>query len=139
MAEPSVVDMSLDGPIHREAFERRKEEIRGVPLEQLLTVNVEPFQAVTTTLRSLPAVRGWRARLVKEFTSFDPAHLDKLGDYAMAYFHTVVADQAQSPLASEVEKLQEECAALCSVLDADLRPLVERGIISGAPLKERKG
>ena len=84
MTEQSSIDMSAEPPRYRESFNKLKAELRAIPESQLLTLNVEPMVAVTTTLTSLPAIKAMRARLIAEFTKFDAESFDKLEEYAMA-------------------------------------------------------
>jgi hypothetical protein len=139
MTEPSTVDLSAESPRYREAFNRLKGELRAIPADSLLTLNVEPPVAVTTTLRSLPAIKPLRSRLIAEFAKFDTESFDKLEDYAMALSHADTVVEAAAPDAVKFDALLQSCIKQRDVTDADLRGAVARGHINGERMKELQG
>jgi hypothetical protein len=139
MTETSVVDMSAESPRYREAFQRSRDERRAIPADDLLTLNVDPQIAVTTTLTALPAIKAMRSRLMAEITNFDVASFDKLEDYAMALSHANTAYLATAPDATNFEALLQECDKQREILQADLSAAVARGHINGERMKELRG
>jgi hypothetical protein len=136
MTEPAAVDTSADAPRYREAFHRLKDELRAIPEKELLTLNLDPQLAVTTTLRALPEVKAMRSRLIAEFTNFDVTSFDKLEDYAIAFQHANTVYEAAAPDATKFEALLQESIKQRDILDADLRAAIARGHINGLRLKE---
>ena len=140
MPEPSVVDTSAESPPrYHEAFDRTKAERDAIAAEDLLTLNVDPQIAVTTTLTALPAIKAMRSRLIAEFSNFDVASFDKLEDYAIALSHANTVDLAAAPDATKFEALLQKCGQEREVLRADLNAAIARGHINGERMKELRG
>lgn len=139
MPEASVVQTSADDPIYIEAFDRQKLLIRAVPNDTLETVNIEPLQAIQATQKALVRVKPMRARLIKEFTSFDVSSLDNLLDYSHAFAHATTLLRAAEPQVTGFEALVEECSDELGKLEAYLRVANQAGVISTSRLSELKG
>lgn len=139
MIDPTVVDASADEPRYRDAFHRLKDELRAIPEKDLLTLNVEPQVAVTTTLRVLPAVKALRPRLIAEFAKFDVVAFDKIEDYAMALQHANTVYEAAAPDANKFEALLQDCTRQRDILHADLKAAIARGHINGLRMRELRG
>jgi hypothetical protein len=139
MTETSVVDTSAESPRYREAFNRSKEARAAIAAEDLLTLNVDPQSAVTTTLTALPAIKAMRSRLIAEFTNFDVASFDRLEEYAMALSHANTVYLATAPDATNFEALLQECDKQREILRADLSAAIARGHINGERMRELRG
>jgi hypothetical protein len=122
-----------------EAFERQKLTIRAVPDDTLETPNLEPLQAIQLTQKALVRVKPMRARLIKEFTSFDVSNLDNLLDYSHAFAHATMLLRAAEPQVTGFEALVDECSDELGKLEAYLRVANQAGVISTSRLSELKG
>jgi hypothetical protein len=140
MTEASITQAALSDDVApvRQAYEELLEEIRAVPEEQVLQINIDIPSAVNSVLGAPPEIMTLRPRMVG-LAEFCLSHLDKLGKYAMAMDHanTVHLMQSKSPAAvAELVKLGERRR---EILLSDASNAAVRGLIDGSTLKELRG
>jgi hypothetical protein len=136
---PESIITNPTPPRFREAFVRLTNDIRAVPEEQYLQINVDVANSVTTVLGAWPEIRNMRAEVMQHMPTFDIAILDHLESYALALGHAQTVYQtatAPSPsliaLGAETEKTRE-------VLLAEIKAQMARGLIDAAATKDLKG
>ena len=96
------------GPRFREAYLRLLDEIRVVPTNELIAINIDIPTAVGTALGVLPEITALRPRVVSETPLFDIARFDKLEAYTQATWHAHSHYLAASAPAEPFDKLVEE-------------------------------
>jgi hypothetical protein len=140
MTEASITQATLTDDVARvrKAYEELLEEIRAVPEEQVLQINIDIPSAVTSVLGALPEIMALRPRMVG-LAEFSIAQLDKLGKYAMAMDHANTVHLMQSKSATPVAELVKRCERTREVLLADANTAVVRGLVDGSSLKELRG
>jgi hypothetical protein len=79
------------------AFDQLLAEITAVPESELLQLNLDVLEVVTTVLGRLPMIRAMREEIDATFKRFDLARFDKLERYALAlsHAHTLWRSSAQ--------------------------------------------
>jgi hypothetical protein len=123
----------------RDEYERLLPEIKQVPSEDLLPINIDIQQAVTTALGAWPEIRNYRAKIVAETPQLDIARFDKYEAYARAvgYAHalymTAIAPSGNLP------PLAQRAVMLRDQILSDANALAKRGLINGERLKELNG
>lgn len=140
MTEASITQAALSNDIApvRKAYEELLEEIRAVPEEQVMQINVDIPSAVTSVLGALPEIMTLRPRMVG-LAEFRLTHLDKLGKYAMAMDHANTVHLMQSKSPAAVAELVKQCERKREVLLSDANNAAARGLIDGGSLKELRG
>lgn len=120
-------------------FERVKPEMMGLKPEELLAISLDISQAVATVLGVLPEVRGLREQIVKELPTFDVERFDKVEDYALAlsFAHAKFLSATQAP--DDLEALSAESWKVRERLLAEVKALVQHGIVGEAQLGQLKG
>lgn len=120
-------------------LERVRPEMAALDTNELVPIKLDLSGAVATVLGVLPEVRALRAQIVKELPSFDIARFDKLEDYAIAlgYTHAKFLSATQTP--DDLDELASEAQELRERLLAEVRALVQHGIVSGERLSQLKG
>lgn len=120
-------------------FERVKPEMVALKATELLPIKLDLSQAVATVLGVLPEVRGLREQIVKELPSFDIQRFDKLEDYALAlsYAHAKFLSATQPP--DDLDELSTESLKLRERLLAEVKALVQHGVVSEAQIAQLKG
>lgn len=139
MSDPTSVVPSVDAPIYLEDFERHKDRVRAIPTGKLLTINVDPLFAVQMVQKALPRLKALRARMIEEFTRFDPSDLDNLQGYGHCFVYTTMLLRATEPQVSGFDPLLEECSDTLGRLEAYLRAAIAADIITSSRLSELKG
>lgn len=140
MPEPTtVVDTPVVVPIYLDAFERHKNTLRAIQVDELETINVDPLYAIQATEKALPRLKQMRPRLLEIFTNFDEASLDNLLDYSHTYAHTTTLLRAAEPQVGGFDALVSECGDMLGKLQAYLRAAIEADLISTSRLSELKG
>lgn len=122
-------------PRFRQAFERLSEQIRAVPEEGLVPINIDIPTAVAIALGVLPRLRASRERLLT-LADFDLQRFDHLEDYALALGHAHGAYMSAFLPPRSLEELGIEGTTVRDVLLSDAAALVKRGLVEGARLSE---
>jgi hypothetical protein len=128
-----------DVPRFRRAYEQLINEIRDVPKDGYVVINIDIPSAITTVMGVLPFLQGLRPQVVKALPEFDMARFDKLESYTLALGHAHALYLAASQPAESLEATGETATALRDVLFADAHALAARNLIDGDRLKELKG
>jgi hypothetical protein len=139
MTQPIVPAESAQTPRFREAYEALIEEIRRVPNEELIAINIDIPTAVTTALGALPEIRALRPLIVAGMPQFDIARFDKLEGYTLAVGHAHALYLAASEPSESIEKLAQAGVSLREVLLADASALAQRRLPDGQRLKGSRG
>jgi hypothetical protein len=140
MTEASITQAALSEDVApvRQAYEELLEEIRAVPEEQVMQINIDIPSAATSVLGALPEMMTLRPRMLS-MPEFSISHLDKLGKYAMAMDHANTAHLMQSKSPAAVAELVQLCERKREVLLSDANNAAVRGLIDGRSLKELRG
>ncbi len=122
-----------------DVFERLKPEMAALDVEQLLPVKLDLSGAVATVLGALPEMQALRAQIVKELPLFDVERFDRLKDYALAlgYAHARYLSATQPP--DDLDELATEVVETRERLLAEVKALVQHGIVSDPRLAQLKG
>lgn len=120
-----------------EAYESIAAELSALGEDELAQVNVDIMVAVTTALGCIPALRRFRAELVR-LPGFDVERFDKLETYARAAGHAH-ARHLRVTSGPDVSSLVEAATRLREILLADASALGRRGLIDAAQLGGLKG
>jgi len=126
-------------PRFRDAYERLIDEIRKVPDDDLIIINIDVPTAVTTVLGALPEIRSARPQIVSDMPSFDIARFDRLESYTLALGHAHTLYLAASAPPESLDELSQSATALRELLLSDATALAQRGFVDGQKLKELKG
>lgn len=122
-----------------EALARVKPQLATLSPEQLLQVNLDVQTAAATVLGSLPEIRAFRARIVKELPAFDVAAFDSLEDYVLALSAAQATFQTATAPSDDLEPLAAEGVRLREMLLAEARALALRGLVDKHKLDNLKG
>jgi hypothetical protein len=139
MSQPNVTDVSAPVPRFRDAYQTLLEEMRAIPADKLMIVNLDIPTAVTTVLGALPQVRAIRAQVVATMPQFDIARFDKLEAYTLAVGYANSLYLAASQPSESLEDLAAEGVTMRDLLVAEATTLSQRRLIDGQRLKELKG
>jgi hypothetical protein len=126
-------------PRFRDAYDRLIEEIRKVPDDDLIVINIDVPTAVTTVLGTLPEIRSLRSQIVSDIPSFDIARFDQLESYTLALGHAHALYLAASAPPESLDELSQTASSLRELLLSDATALAQRGFVDGQKLKELKG
>lgn len=135
---PATAEIAENPPEGVEAYERRLPEIQAVADEDLVTINVDVGQAVTTVLGCLPEILAYRDPIAT-LTHTNQKAIDGLRDYAMAtscanaIYNSAVAPQ------DDIPGMTQEATHLRDVLKADVTALTTRELIDPARTANLKG
>jgi hypothetical protein len=122
-----------------EALERVKDDLAALRPEELVQVNLDIKQAVSTIIGALPEIRALRDRFVTELPTFNMEAFDKLEDYAWALSYAQALHLTATGPSDDLESLNEDAIRLRDRLLADATSLSKHGLLDGAPLAELKG
>jgi hypothetical protein len=122
-----------------EALERVKDDLAALRPEELVQVNLDIKQAVSTIVGALPEIRALRERFVAELPTFNMSEFDKLEDYAWALSYAQALHLTANGSNHDLELLNEEAIKLRDRLLADATSLSKHGLLDGTPLAELKG
>jgi len=138
MSQPNVIEVSAPVPRFRDAYQTLLEEMRAVPADKLMIVNLDIPTAVTTVLGALPQIRAMRAQ-VMAMPQMDIARFDKLEAYTLAVGYANSLYLAASQPSESLEDLAAEGVTMRDLLVAEATTLSQRRLIDGQRLKELKG
>jgi hypothetical protein len=127
------------GPQYKDAYDRALPAARGLPLGELITINIDVPTAVTTVIGKLPQLRSLVAAIADELPKFDRTNIDQLETYTLATAHAHALYLSASAPPEAVVKLQLDATTLRDMLYSDAVALANRGLVSGARLGEFKG
>ena len=119
------------------AFQKLEQEIRGLPEDDLVAVNLDVSAAVSTVLGAVPDIVARRAEMAK-LEGFDVKKLDKLRDYALALGHAHGAYRAALGPTDPVSKLGEDALAMREQLYTDAAGLAKRGLLDAGRVSKLK-
>jgi len=126
-------------PRFRQAYEQLLDEIRQVPADDYILINIDIPSAITTVMGILPFLKSQRPRIVTELPQFDVARFDKVEAYTLALGHAHAVYIGASQPTEALEAIAEKATELRDVLFADAHALAQRRFIDGERLKEMKG
>src|SRR5262245_51621465 len=130
---------AADVPRFRRAYEQLLDEIRAVPHDDYIVINIDIPSAITTVMGVLPFLKSARPRIALELPRYDIARFDKLEAYTLALGHAHALYLAASEPTESLEALNDAATSLRDVLYADAVALAQRRMIDGDRLKELKG
>jgi hypothetical protein len=142
MSESADAAVAACAPVPglRDAYQRVLDDIRAMPANKLVPINIDIPTTVTTALGAWPQIRVLRPR-VAELPHFDLAAFDKIEDYALALAlgyaharHNIATTPAES-----LPELSVAATSLRQWLLTDATSLAQRGLIDGERLKDLKG
>jgi len=136
-SDPSQDNVQV--PRFRDAYQSLLSEIRAVPSNALITINLDIPLGVTTALGALPEIRALRPRVVAEMPQLDVIRFDKLEAYTLAMGHAHALYMAASSPAEALDEISETATKLREMLFSDAAALAQRNIIDGERLKQLKG
>lgn len=139
MSQSNVVTETAPVPRFRDAYQTLLAEMRALPDDELMIVNLDIPTAVTTVLGALPQIRAMRPQIVAAMQTFDIAQFDKLEAYTMAAGYANSVYLAASQPSESIEKLAEEGGTVRDLLVAEAATLAQRHLIDGQRLKDLKG
>jgi len=93
----------------RDAFERLLPEIEALPESELVTINLDIPQVVTSALGSWKEIASFRDKVAADLPSFDLTRFDKVETYALATGHAHALYMAASTPAG-IQELIDEAA-----------------------------
>lgn len=120
------------------AFEQVAEEIRAIPEQDLITVNIDMMAAITTVTGALPEIRALRPEIEANLLNFDLAQFDKLELYVLALTHTHTRYRSASLPKESVAGLTGELAVARDNLLANASSLANLRLLDGDRLKNVK-
>jgi len=120
------------------AYERRLQEIRSVPDEELIPLNIDVHNAITTVLGSLPEIQALHEAMT-ELPGLDQARVTGLEDYAQAAAeaHSRYVTATLPP--EDIVPLKDEAMGLRETFRSDATALANRGLIERERLAPFKG
>lgn len=120
-------------------FESVRPEMDALNADELVPIKLDLSAAVTTVLGVLPELRALRNQIVEELPAFNLARFDKLEAYALAlaHAHAVFLSTTQPP--DNLEELVESALERRETLLAEVKLLVQHGIVNDEPLARLKG
>jgi hypothetical protein len=123
----------------RDAYQHYLAEIKQVPDDDLIAINIDIPTAVTTTFGALPEINALRPQIASDIPSFNLARFDNLEGYTLAlgYAHTLWL--AASTPAQPIEELSKTASATRELLASDAAALAQRGLLDGQRLRDLKG
>ncbi|HEY5958566.1 MAG TPA: hypothetical protein VIV60_18520 [Polyangiaceae bacterium] len=136
---PEMIITNSTTPRFRDAFVRLTNDIRAVPEEQYLQINVDVASSVTTILGAWPEIRNMRAELLQYMPNFDIAILDHLESYALALGHAQTLYQTATAPSASLIALGTETEKVREVFLAEIKMQMARGLIDAAATKDLKG
>jgi hypothetical protein len=137
----NIVDRNSvnDEALFEESFQRVRAELESLPMDSLVSINLDVISSVATVLGSLPEIRALRVRIEREMPGFDFTQFDKLEDYAMALSYAHTQFLTASKPRGDLKALKDEAVALRETLLGDATTLGRRGVIDANQLKQLKG
>jgi hypothetical protein len=114
------------------AFDKIAPELDGIRPEDLLQINVDIPAAVATALGALPRICAQRELVQAALPQFDTTLFEKLEDYALALHHAHARCATAGDAPDELPTLAQEASDSRDRLRADVRALVQRGLVSDA-------
>ena len=136
---PSQPNPTSAVPRFRDAYEHLIDEIRKVPDEDLVTINIDVPTAVTTALGAVPQIRTLRPQIATDIPTFDLVRFDKLELYTLALGHAHTLHLAASSPPESLSEFSEAGTETRELLLSDATALAARGFIDGEKLKTLRG
>lgn len=121
-----------------EAYESIAAELKALPPEAVLPINIDVSSAVAMAFGALPALVTFRDQL-KALPDFDVARFDKLETYALALSHAHGLYQIASQPPDDLKALQEEGSAQRELLFKDVTAAIARGVIPADAIDDLRG
>jgi hypothetical protein len=122
-----------------DVFESVKPEMDALRTDELLPIKLDLAAAVTTVLGVLPELRALREQVVKELPAFNLVRFDKLEAYALALAHAHAAFLSATQQPDDLDELVESAVESRETLLAEVKLLVQHGIVNDEPLALLKG
>ena len=138
LLNPPDVTPTASGPRYREAYEHALPAAKALPLQELLTINIDVPTAVTMVVGRLPRLKSLGAAIAKALPEFDLGNIEQLETYTLATAHAHAVYLAAWAPGETIGKLKAEAAALRGALYSDAVALAYRGLVSWARLGEFK-
>ena len=120
------------------AYERRLAEIKAVPEEALVSLNLDVHAAVATVLGALPEIIALRGELAK-IPQLNVALVDRLEDFAQAAGEAHGRFVMAMTPDEDIVALNEEGSKIRDVIHTDAVALVKRGLLDAGVLSKFKG
>lgn len=123
---------TLDSPLTpAEAWSLRESQIRAVPEQELIPLNVEVVGASAVILGALSSLAPLRAQIL-ELPGQSAEQLDSLRELALALLHIDSVHQQAVMPTNDIPALAEQCSQLKELFIADFRILTLRKVIDPA-------
>lgn len=122
-----------------QALMRLLPELKALPAQDLVQVQLDIPEAVATVLGSLPEIRALRGEIEGSMKGFDLTSVDKLEDYALALSDAHTEFLIATKPMDDLEQLIEEGTSLRTKLEADSNALALHGLIDREKLSELQG
>jgi hypothetical protein len=136
---PAPPPAQADNAEFVEGFRRVEAEIRAVPDNELISINVDVPSAIASVLGTLPELNALRPQFAG-LIGFDLTRVDKLRDYALALGHTHAMYRAAAGPSDGLSAMANELIELRDVLQADAMALAKRKVLDEAQVtKLRSG
>lgn len=120
------------------AYERRLAEIRAVPDNALIAMNLDVHAAVATVLGALPEIFALRKEMAK-LPNLNQALVDGLEEYAEAAAEANSRFVTATEPAEDIVALNAEAVKFRETIRSDAIALANRGLIDSAKLKAFQG
>jgi hypothetical protein len=136
--QPRHSSVLVEGSVE-ETFKAVLPDLNALPVESLLSVNLEIASAVAVAFGVLPSIAQQREAIEKNLPGFDLGRFDKLEAYttALSVAHRQHLIATQPP--DELKSLYEEASDLRELFHKDATTLVGRGYFGAEVLKDLKG
>jgi len=121
-----------------DAYERVLPELAALPEREVLGINIDLPQAVTTALGALKKIAAQREAIVRALPEIDIGQLDKLETYALAAGHAHATWMAASTV-PPMKELAGQAVRLRQLLCSDAVALANRGLLDSRRLRGLKG
>jgi hypothetical protein len=138
---PPVTSMkdTVNDEVVGQALQRLMPELKAIPTEDLVQIQLDVPTVVATVLGSLPEIRAMRPEIEAKMKDFDLASFDKLEDVALALSEAHVEFLTATKPMDDLDKLLEEGNRLREKFAADANALVLHGIFERETLAGLEG
>ncbi len=120
------------------AYERLLPEITAVPDEDLVTINIDVFSAITTATGCLPEIRGLRSSIEAEWRNFDFVQFDKLEQYTLALTHVHALYRSATAPKGHIVDIAQQLSVIRDQMIGSAQVLASHGLVDADRLTRLK-
>lgn len=137
-----ILDPSLPSPVardvdpSREAFDALEAQIRAVPPERLVSVNVDPQAAASIAITAAPKIAGYRRTIAESLPKANLALIDDIMRRARATEQAEALFEVANAPKDGLAELVERATHMRSLLVSELTTLGRRGFFEASRLSE---